>query len=675
MLSGTYPGVYLFEAPSGVRTIVGAPTAVAAFVGPTRLGADRRATRVASFGDFERAFGGLSAGSYLSYGVMHFFQNGGGEAVVVRVPNEGAATAQTALNNATPAAALTVTALGSGEAANNLFLEIEALPAEKTFSLSVTDAATGARELWSGLSTDTAAMRYAKTIVNDADLGSRLVSVDVLANAPVVPVPTGTTFTATPVNNVYGTQLPNNIAYSIKASVKHIAGGAAVEHLAETEIPLFAAAARLPASASGLAQAIEDAINAKLAGVAAPKPKIRIEATVLDYRNAQNATTTQLRFRVKAADLKDAPLPDAVIEIKNGDQPSQQGQNPPPPFLAFFGLTAGQVNASRIRLGADYQADNRVKVASRRAGSDGNVGIPTAADMTGALSALDKATFNLLCMPDAVRPQTSDPNAPYYSNYLDIYEAAKNVCESRKAFLLLDPPPNVTDVQRAEGWKKNELTVRTSHGATYFPRVKMTDPLSAGLVRPFPPSGLIAGLMARTDANRGVWKSPAGIDATVNGVYAPQVVLSDSEHGILNPMGVNCLRKFPIYGTVSFGARTLVGSDAEASEWKYVAVRRTASYILLSLQRGLQWVTFEPNDEPLWGQIRMNVTAFMQGLFRQGAFQGRTPREAYLVKCDAEITTQADINQGIVNVVVGFAPLKPAEFVFVTLRQLAGQTT
>jgi phage tail sheath protein FI len=240
--------------------------------------------------------------------------------------------------------------------------------------------------------------------------------------------------------------------------------------------------------------------------------------------------------------------------------------------------------------------------------------------------------------------------------------------------LLVDPPPNVDAVDKAEAWKTNQLQVRSPHAAAYFPRLRMSDPLSPGSLRAYPPSGSMAGVMARTDANRGVWKSPAGVDATIAGVHAPAVLMSDEEHGILNPIGLNCVRKFPIYGSVSFGARTLVGSDAEADQWKYVAVRRTASFILLSLQRGLTWVTFMGNDEPLWAQIRMNVTTFMQGLFRQGAFQGRSPREAYLVKCDAETTQPADVAAGVVNVVVGFSPLRPAEFVFVTLRQLAGQS-
>jgi uncharacterized protein len=149
--------------------------------------------------------------------------------------------------------------------------------------------------------------------------------------------------------------------------------------------------------------------------------------------------------------------------------------------------------------------------------------------------------------------------------------------------------------------------------------------------------------------------------------------LTDAENGALNPLGINCLRSFPIFGNIVWGARTLEGADQQASEWKYVPVRRTALFIEESLYRGLKWVVFEPNDEPLWSQIRLNVGAFMQNLFRQGAFQGRTPREAYFVKCDSETTTQNDINLGIVNIVVGFAPLKPAEFVILKLQQMAGQ--
>jgi len=183
----------------------------------------------------------------------------------------------------------------------------------------------------------------------------------------------------------------------------------------------------------------------------------------------------------------------------------------------------------------------------------------------------------------------------------------------------------------------------------------------------------MAGLYAATDASRGVWKAPAGTDSRLRNVQGLDYVLTDRENGVLNPLGVNCLRTLAVYGNVAWGARTLDGADVQASDWKYVPVRRLALFLEESLYRGTKWVVFEPNDEPLWAQIRLNIGAFMQNLFRQGAFQGRTPREAYLVKCDRETTTQDDINRGVVNILVGFAPLKPAEFVIIRIQQLAGQ--
>ncbi len=179
--------------------------------------------------------------------------------------------------------------------------------------------------------------------------------------------------------------------------------------------------------------------------------------------------------------------------------------------------------------------------------------------------------------------------------------------------------------------------------------------------------------MARTDTQRGVWKAPAGVDANLSGVQGLELKLTDNDNGRLNEVGINCLRTFPVTGNVVWGARTLRGATQLGDEYKYVPVRRLALFLEESLFRGIKWVVFEPNDEPLWAQIRLNVGAFMQNLFRQGAFQGRSPREAYFVKCDKDTTTQNDINLGIVNILVGFAPLKPAEFVIIKIQQLAGQ--
>lgn len=185
-------------------------------------------------------------------------------------------------------------------------------------------------------------------------------------------------------------------------------------------------------------------------------------------------------------------------------------------------------------------------------------------------------------------------------------------------------------------------------------------------------SGTLAGVYARTDASRGIWKAPAGTDAVLRNAGVT-ITLNDLENGGLNQLGVNVLRNFPVYGNVAWGARTANGSNTAASEYKYIPVRRTALYIGESLYQGLKWVVFEPNDERLWAQIRLNVGSFMNNLFRQGAFQGANARQAYFVKCDGETTTQNDINLGIVNIVVGFAPLKPAEFVVIQIQQMAGQ--
>lgn len=243
--------------------------------------------------------------------------------------------------------------------------------------------------------------------------------------------------------------------------------------------------------------------------------------------------------------------------------------------------------------------------------------------------------------------------------------------------LLVDPPVGwgSKDTAKGDGSTTGVATIGTSskNAALFFPRLRQPNPERDNQIEDFVPCGAVAGVFARTDVQRGVWKAPAGLEATLVGVPQLSVPLTDAENGELNPLGINCLRAMPAAGRVVWGARTLQGDDRLASEWKYIPVRRVALFIEESLYRGTKWVVFEPNDEPLWAQIRLNIGAFMHNLFRQGAFQGKTPRDAYFVKCDKETTTQNDINLGIVNILVGFAPLKPAEFVIIKIQQMAGQ--
>ncbi len=288
------------------------------------------------------------------------------------------------------------------------------------------------------------------------------------------------------------------------------------------------------------------------------------------------------------------------------------------------------------------------------------------------LYALEQADlFNLLCIPPyraATDPLDADVN---------LVSAAAAYCEKRRAMLIVDAPKDWTTKAKARNAfldaNDDKVGTRSRNAALIFPRLRQPNPLHDGQTETFAACGAYAGVMARTDAQRGVWKAPAGIDATLVGVPSLSVALTDAENGELNPLGINCIRAFPVAGRVVWGARTLRGADQLADEYKYIPVRRTALFIEESLFRGLKWVVFEPNDEPLWAQIRLNAGAFMNTLFRQGAFQGSSPRDAYFVKCDKETTTQTDINLGIVNILVGFAPLKPAEFVIIKLQQIAGQ--
>ena len=315
-------------------------------------------------------------------------------------------------------------------------------------------------------------------------------------------------------------------------------------------------------------------------------------------------------------------------------------------------------------------------------GVDGDDGtFPTTAEYEGnpidqtGFYALDPVDlFNLMVIPaDEEVPETV---------HLNIWGPASNYCASRRAFLLVDAPPSWTSLPSAtvpvarpaivNNTGRIDSDVRSKvvkiNSAVFYPRLMFND---RGLNKPIGPAGAIAGLMARIDSNRGVWKAPAGTEADLRNITGLEVNLTDMENGVLNKLGVNCERIFPS-GIVNWGARTLDGADDFGSEWKYIPIRRTALFLEESLFRGTKWVVFEPNDEPLWAKIRLNLNAFMMSLFRQGAFQGSTPDKAFFVKCDGETTTQNDRNLGIVNIEVGFAPLKPAEFVIIKIQQIAG---
>ena len=282
----------------------------------------------------------------------------------------------------------------------------------------------------------------------------------------------------------------------------------------------------------------------------------------------------------------------------------------------------------------------------------------TSAQIIKGIHALDKVDLvNLLAIPGCSAPE--------------VIAAALEYCAKRRAFFIIDSPrDSVSPAQIVDALASGAIPC-SPNAAVYFPWIRIADSLRHNQLRTTPPSGAVAGLIARFDAARGVWKAPAGVDATVPGAQGLTRDMSNAENGMLNPLGVNCLRRLP-NGIVVWGARTSAGADQLASEWKYVPVRRTALFLEQSIERGLQWAVFEPNAEPLSAAIRLSVGAFLNELFRAGAFQGRTPNEAYFLKCGRETITQQDLDAGFVNVLIGFAPLKPAEFVVLKIRIKAG---
>ena len=633
MVQVSYPGVYIVEKASGVRTITGVATSVAAFVGFTRKGIPGKAVAITSFADFERGYGGLDRDSPLSYAVRQFFSNGGTQALIVRVA-VGHATAAWALQDDAPADVLDVVASSPGLWGNSLRLTVEILGPGPTFTPRVRNPDTDFNlivsqlqpdgttivpvETHRNLSLDSNSPNYVESVVNNASALIHVTRRGGLAFGQAgFAVSTAVAFPLAPTNTTIGGTLDGTTPF------------------------LLTLAGAPWANIANLVTSATNAINA--AGLAA---RLQASETGPDGQ----AGVGHLRLASSTAGESSS------VVIAGG---------------SFGGLAAathlGLANGGREFTGAaDHRPTVVANVIPSTPGADGARGgavdlVGSESAKTGIYALLDVDLFNML-----VIPETFDMTAGQEAG---VIPQAVALCEARRAFYIVDAPSNRT-LANIGTWANGASQSRNA--ATYFPAVRIVDPLDALRPRSMAPSGTLAGVYARTDATRGVWKAPAGTDAALNGVLDIAIPVNDLENGQINPLGVNVLRSFPAYGRVSWGARTMKGGDAQADEYKYIPIRRLALFLEESLYRGTQWVVFEPNDEPLWAQIRLNVGAFMNGLFRQGAFQGTTPAEAFFVKCDKETTTQADRNLGIVNIVVGFAPLKPAEFVIITIQQIAG---
>ncbi|AGB26706.1 phage tail sheath protein FI (plasmid) [Mycobacterium sp. JS623] len=347
--------------------------------------------------------------------------------------------------------------------------------------------------------------------------------------------------------------------------------------------------------------------------------------------------------------------------MPDGDAMTKNPPNPAPTPPGDIAKQTSIAHFHRLDGGKDGKpADTTTALAKMLLGD------PAAQTGIYALNTIAPDIFNILCIP-AMANITDDTARQ------SLLAPAEQFCADHRAMLLIDPPAAMdTKTTAADVGSAMKTFVETldptENAATYFPRLVVADPVTGG-TKNIGPSGTIAGIWSRTDTQRGVWKAPAGTEATLMGAR-PAVTMTEDTSDEFNPIGINVLRTLPVFNNVVWGSRTMQGADLMASQWKYIPVRRTALYIEESLRQGLQWVVFEPNDEPLWAQIRLNVGAFMQNLFRLGAFAGQTPQEAYLVKCDSDTTTAYDVSTGVVNIRVGFQPLLPCEFVVIQIQQL-----
>jgi uncharacterized protein len=788
----SYPGVYIQEVPSGVRTITGVSTSIAAFFGRTLKGPINKAVRCLSYSDFLREFGGGHTSGELGSSTAQFFGNGGTDCYVVRLAHN-ARKANVTLKNLANAAVLTIIAKDAGTWGNNVRVAVDYNTSnpEETFNLYVTQEEGGAivkGETFLNLSMNPLAPRYVVNFVTQSSAlvdvqlaagfdinsvrqdgysegrrvmgttitairnelnaliytppaasasskfdvsvdGGPFTSIDMRLNVPAVLAGTTKVALETEILARIAPGLPAGVAVACSLNEIEVGSGLRVLRITSSTGPNFNISVKIRrASSNDLAAALmlgidqgglegtrfanhrpvptatyfSDDVNVlarllqtdvahdistmTLTGVSpiafnVPPPNA-LQTTVPGDRwykdalssainNHSDGVREKLQIMANAINNKpDAPVTAEVWGYRVALKPkvgmlnttyvvgSTGTENIAGSFTANVRQYAlGGIGSSSFQDGAGQIGRDDDGTPLQVADYTGNV-----LDHTG-FYALDRADlFNLM-----VLPKDEDIDEGEYQQLLG---PATTYCESRRAFLLVDAPTSWTNGEKmdADAAKVNSLRagIVKQNSAVFYPRVKFSD---AGIIKPTGPSGMIAGLMARTDSQRGIWKAPAGTDADLRGVMDVELNMTDNENGVLNKLGVNCIRKFP-NGIINWGARTLDGNDDFGSQWKYIPIRRLALFLEESLFRGTKWVVFEPNDEPLWAKIRLNINAFMMGLFRQGAFQGSTPDKAFFVKCDGETTTANDRNLGIVNILVGFAPLKPAEFVIISIQQI-----
>jgi phage tail sheath protein FI len=647
----SYPGVYIEEVSSGVRPIAAASTSTPAFIGLAEMGSDTEAKRITSWIEFQRYYGTFINGSFLAASVFQFFNNGGQQCYIVRVTHSDAVKADVSVLNRAlaPVAGLKFLAKNKGAWGNYLYMQIEngthdpgnefkiSIRKQKIVDVVPEDFLNiPTLEVHDDLSMDINATNY---VVNVLNQNSNIIDAEVLG--------TNTSLQSGIHRGGYNPSVPITTNRNFQINVDY-------DGFQLVELPATSADST---DLSAIATAIRDKVRAltrkktSTLSVAFTAFDCTVETIGTNQRLVMKSGTNTgsgTENTMSSIRIQNASTNNVATLLRLGESNGGQSED----ALAV----RRPANADTIQIG-DAASENPV-TGSPTLGTDGTAAL-TELSFSAGFDLLNKITdFSLLAVPDFGTEAMFDLGVSYCQN-----RTLQDVFYIGHMYDHTDAP------DEAETFRKT-LTKPNSYGAVYFPWVKSLDP-SGNSTEPIllPPSGYIAGLFARIDASRGVWKAPAGTEATLSGAVGLARDLTDVEQGNLNRININCLRRFTSSGIVSWGART-VTSDPE---YNYVPVRRMAIMLRVSIYNGIQWAVFEPNDDGLWSQLRLNIGSFMMTLFRQGAFQGKMPSEAFFVKCDKETTTQDDINLGIVNVLVGFAPLKPAEFVVVKISQKAGQ--
>ena len=616
-----HPGVYIEEVPSGVRPIEGVSTSTAAFLGKAEKGPLDRAFMVTSFIEFQTNYGTFLNDSYLAHAALQFFNNGGKRLYVVRVAN-GAAAADVAIadrKTPTPAKTLTVSANSPGAWGNDLDIDIAngTQDAGNEFKITVKLAGTPL-EVHDNLSMNPDATNFVENVVT--------------ANSKII------TAAADPTNDT--TDKGTSQSGASPATTLPSGNRKMVVNL-NGDGPQTITLADPCTTGAEIATAIQTAVRA-LVPLRGSTLLTVFSAFTAGFAAGLYTLTSGAGGKRSSVQVTNAASGNAATLLK-------------------LGKTNGgteQAGAAVLRpaVGTDYHVGDAAitgNVISATLGSDGAT--PQEIDYQNGFALLDiRRDVNIVAVPGIGSKTMVDFGGNYCRNRQDCFfvgdmGAADDTKEEAQSFV-------------------SGLTVKGSYAAVYFPWLKAIDPTG---VSPepilLPPSGYVAGMYARIDAKRGVWKAPAGTEANIGGAVGLTKEITDAEQDTLNPIGVNVIRVFPASGIVIWGART-VATQADP-EYRYVPVRRTAIFIEQSIYNGIQWAVFEPNDDDLWASLRLNIGAFMMTLFRAGAFQGTTPSQAFFVKCDPETNPQDQIDAGIVTVLVGFAPLKPAEFVVVKISQ------